>query len=77
MISENNSKPFDYNTDIIRITNEAINSYPLNAKFVNVLNTEYKSTLDFVKTLRAHFKEYLAEKNPNEKINQYFKLRFA
>ena len=70
-----NSKPFDYNTDIIRITNEAINSYSLNAKFLNVLNTEYKSTLDFVNTLRAQFKEYLAEKKPNEIINQSWLLK--
>lgn len=73
-----NSKPFDYNTDIKRITNEAINTFLLNRKFVSIYNGQYNNTLDFVNMLKVQFKEYLAnEKKPNEKINQYFKLRFA
>jgi serine/threonine protein kinase len=72
-----NSEPFYYDTDITTITFEAVNN-PLNSKFLNIYNGQYKNTLDFVEMLKVQFKEYLAnEKKPNEKINQYFKLRFA
>ena len=66
----------DYNTDILRITKEAVNTYPLNSKFVFIYNHVYKDTLDFVNMLKVQFKEYLAdEKKPKKEINQYFKIK--
>ena len=73
-----NSKSFYYDTDITSITYEAVNTYPLNSKFVYIYNGQYNNTLDFVNMLKVQFKEYLAdEEKPKKEINQYFKLRFA
>ena len=70
-----NSKPFYYDTDITNITYEAVKTFPLNSKFVSIYNGQYNNTLDFVNALRAQFNEYLAEKNPNEIINQSWLLK--